>query len=77
MVSLLPELKLEIYSLKRQDKGFAALAGTVKDIFFKHDDTQVGGRGKAELFKTSCPGLVQTSLLQKSCVLHEDALCWE
>ncbi|GAB4819997.1 hypothetical protein N2152v2_007043 [Parachlorella kessleri] len=41
IVGVIPELKLEIYSLKRQDKAFAGLVGTVKDVMFKHDDAQV------------------------------------
>lgn len=48
VVGVLPELKLELYSLKRQEKAFAGLVATVKDTLFKHDDEQVGrggGRG--------------------------------
>lgn len=48
IVGVLPELKLELYSLKRQEKAFAGLVATVKDTLFKHDDEQVGrggGRG--------------------------------
>ena len=40
IVGVLPQLKLEVYALKRQDKGFATLLGTVKDILFKHDSMQ-------------------------------------
>ena len=38
----IPEMKLEIYSLKRQEKAFAQLAISVKNTLFKHADEQVG-----------------------------------
>lgn len=41
LVGLIPEMKLEVYSLKRQEKGFASLAASVKDVFLKHADAQV------------------------------------
>lgn len=43
LVGLVPEMKLEVYSLKRQEKNFAGLAGSVKDVFLKHADAQVWG----------------------------------
>lgn len=50
LVGLVPEMKLEVYSLKRQEKNFAGLAGSVKDVFLKHADAQVWGglRGMCE-----------------------------
>ena len=53
IVGVIPELKLEIYSLKRQDKAFAGLVGTVKDVMFKHDDAQVG-QGRLLLLECFC-----------------------
>ncbi|PRW20268.1 sister-chromatid cohesion 3 [Chlorella sorokiniana] len=41
LVGLVPEMKLEVYSLKRQEKNFAGLAASVKDVFLKHADAQV------------------------------------
>lgn len=41
-MGVIPEMKLEVYALKRQEKGFASLAGVVKDTFLKHDAPQVG-----------------------------------
>lgn len=41
-MGLVPEMKLEVYSLKRQEKSFAGLAASVKDVFLKHADAQVG-----------------------------------
>ena len=43
LVGAIPEMKLEIYALKRQEKAFASLASGVKDAFLKHADPQVGG----------------------------------
>ena len=47
LAGLVPELKLEVFALKRAEKGFAQLAGAVKDAFLKHADAQVrcGWRG--------------------------------
>ncbi|KAL4451286.1 hypothetical protein ABPG77_009358 [Micractinium sp. CCAP 211/92] len=41
LVGTIPEMRLEVYALKRQEKGFASLAGVVKDTFLKHADPQV------------------------------------
>ncbi|KAL4420809.1 hypothetical protein ABPG75_010465 [Micractinium tetrahymenae] len=41
LVGAIPEMRLEVYALKRQEKGFASLAGVVKDTFLKHADPQV------------------------------------
>ncbi len=46
LVGLVPEMKLEVYSLKRQEKSFAGLAASVKDVFLKHADAQVGRAAK-------------------------------
>ena len=43
LVGAIPEMRLEIYALKRQEKAFASLATGVKDAFLKHADPQVGG----------------------------------
>ena len=38
IVSLISELKLEVFSMKREEKKLAAVLTTVKDVFFKHAD---------------------------------------
>lgn len=46
LAALVPEMKLEIYSLQRQEKSFASLAGSIKGAFLKHADAEVRGAGR-------------------------------
>jgi hypothetical protein len=41
-VGAMPDMNLELYALKRQEKSFAQLAGLVRDTLLKHADPQVG-----------------------------------
>ena len=48
LVGAVPEMQLEVYALKRQEKAFSQLAACVKDTFLKHADPQVGRRGSRQ-----------------------------
>lgn len=68
----IPEMRLEVYALKRQEKGFASLAGVVKDTFLKHADPQVRpvggfllGRMSVWRGRTCGEGRVSSCYLQK------------
>lgn len=41
LVAIVPEMKLELYSLKRQENGLSSLLNVVLDIMFKHEELQV------------------------------------
>jgi len=39
MCRIIPDMKIELYSLKRQENSLANLLGTLKDSFFRHADS--------------------------------------
>lgn len=56
VVRLVPQLKLEVFSLRRQEKSLGSLLAAVKDVMFKHADVNVAAACSSALEKCATTG---------------------